>query len=96
LPNILVGLFAGTWADRARRRPIMIAANLARAILLLSIPFATFFGLLTIWQLYAVLFLSGICTTFFDVANVSYLPLRTLNSIAVQEQSPATITNDGS
>jgi MFS family permease len=74
LPNILVGLFAGAWADRARRRPIMIAADLARAILLLSIPLATLFGLLTIWQLYAVLFLSGICTTFFDVANVSYLP----------------------
>lgn len=74
LPNMLVGLFAGTWADRRRRKPIMVAADLARAMLLLSIPLAALFGLLTLWQLYAVLFLSGICTTFFDVANVSYLP----------------------
>jgi MFS family permease len=74
LPNILVGLFAGAWADRARRRPIMIAADVARAVLLLSIPAAVLLNLLTIWQLYAVLFLSGICTTFPDVANVSYLP----------------------
>jgi MFS family permease len=74
LPNIMIGLFAGTWADRARRRPIMIAADVIRALLLCSIPIAAAVNMLTIWQLYAVLFLSGVCTTFFDVANVSYLP----------------------
>jgi MFS family permease len=74
LPNLLIGLFAGTWADRARRRPIMIVANVVRALLLVSIPVAALLDLLTIWQLYVVLFLSGICTTFFDVAHVSYLP----------------------
>jgi MFS family permease len=74
LPNILIGLFAGTWVDRARRRPIMIAADVIRALLLGSIPIAVIFDILSIWQLYSVLFLSGICTTFFDVANLSYLP----------------------
>ena len=30
-PGILVGLIAGVWADRVRRRPILIAADAARA-----------------------------------------------------------------
>ncbi len=74
LPNLLLGLFAGVWADRVRRRPIMIAADAGRALLLLSVPVAAVFGAMTMWQLYAVLFLTGACATFFDVASVSYLP----------------------
>src|SRR5687767_9415987 len=74
IPNLLVGLLAGIWADRFRRRPIMIAADVGRALLLLSIPVAAVLDLLGIWHLYAVLFLSGVCTTFFDVADMSYLP----------------------
>jgi MFS family permease len=102
LPNILVGLFAGTWADRTRRRPIMVVTDLARAMLLLSIPLAALFGLLTIWQLYTVLFLSGICSTFFDVANVSYLPsligraqLVSANSRIVASASVANAAGQG-
>ena len=34
LPDLLLGLFAGVWADRVRRRPIMIAADVSRALLL--------------------------------------------------------------
>lgn len=74
LPNLLVGLFAGTWVDRARRLPLMIAAAVARAVLLVSIPVASAFNILTIEQLYAVLFLFGISITVFDIASVSYLP----------------------
>ena len=37
LPDLLLGLFAGVWADRVRRRPIMIAADASRALLLLSL-----------------------------------------------------------
>src|SRR5215208_6385182 len=46
LPNIMIGLFAGLWADRAQRRPIMIAADLIRALLLCSIPLAVVFNML--------------------------------------------------
>jgi len=35
-----VGLFAGVWVDRVRRRPVMIATDLGRAALLLVIPVA--------------------------------------------------------
>jgi MFS family permease len=39
-PILLVGLFAGVWVDRVRRRPVMIATDLGRAALLLMIPVA--------------------------------------------------------
>lgn len=74
LPNLVIGLLAGIWADRFRRRQIIITADIGRALLLLSVPVAATLDRLGMWQLYVVLFLSGVCTTFFDVANMSYLP----------------------
>src|SRR5688572_10266683 len=50
--QFLVGLVAGVWADRLRRRPIMIAADLGRAALLGTIPLAAFFHALRIEHLY--------------------------------------------
>ena len=73
-PFLLIGLFAGVWVDRRRKRPLLIAGDLGRAILLATIPLAALAGLLTIIQLYVVGFLVGICTVFFDVAYQSYLP----------------------
>ena len=72
--GICFGLFVGVWVDRIRRRPMMIAADIGRAIIVVSVPAAAVFGTLHIEQLYAVAFLAGILTTFFDVAYQSYLP----------------------
>jgi MFS family permease len=74
LPFILLTIPAGVWVDRLRRRPILIGADIGRAILLLSIPVAFLTGWLTIWQLFAVAFLVGCLEVFFDVAYQSYLP----------------------
>ena len=74
LPFVLLSLPAGAWVDRLRRRPILIAGDLGRAAVLISIPVAFAFDALTIWQLYAVAFLGGCLTVFFDVAYQSYLP----------------------
>jgi MFS family permease len=74
LPFILLGLPAGVWVDRLRRRPILIAGDLGRAAMLASIPVAYIAGVLTIWQLYVVGFTVGCFTVFFDVAYQSYLP----------------------
>lgn len=72
--TLLMGLAAGGWADRMRRRPIMIASDLARAALLASIPVAAVMGRLTMAQLYIVTALTGLCTVFFDVAYQTYIP----------------------
>jgi MFS family permease len=74
LPFILFTLPAGVWVDRMRRRPILIAGDLGRAVLLLTIPGAYVADVLTLAQLFVVGFLVGICTVFFDVAYQSYLP----------------------
>ena len=70
----LLGLFAGVWVDRLRRRPLMLLTDALRFGLLLTIPFAAFAGVLRIELCYAVAFLSGIGTLFFDVAYQSYFP----------------------
>lgn len=74
LPFVLFTLPAGVWVDRLRRRPILIAGDLGRAALLATIPLAYFADALTLPHLFVVGFLTGICTVFFDVAYMSYLP----------------------
>jgi MFS family permease len=74
-PFLLFGLPAGALVDRLPMRTVMIVADAARLIVLGSIPLAAALGGLTLGQLYAVAFLSGICTVFFDVAYQSYLPV---------------------
>jgi Na+/melibiose symporter-like transporter len=71
---LLFGLLAGVWADRIKRRPILITADLLRAALLATIPAAAFAQRLSMGQLYVVIALAGFCTVFFDVAYQSYLP----------------------
>jgi len=72
--QFLMGLVAGAWVDRLRRRPILIIADLGRAALLGTIPLAAFLGRLSMTHLYVVAFLAGILTIFFDVADQAYLP----------------------
>jgi predicted MFS family arabinose efflux permease len=74
LPKFLAGLVAGVWVDRLRRRPIMVAADIGRALLLVMIPAAALLHQLRIELLYAVTLLTGLLTLFFDIANRSYLP----------------------
>lgn len=71
---LLVGLPAGAWTDRLRRRRVLIVADLVRAVLFGSVPVAWAAGVLTITQLYAVVLLTGVGTVFFDVASQAYLP----------------------
>ena len=71
---LIVGLPAGVWVDRVRRRRLMIATDLGRFLALGSIPIAYAVGGLTLVQLFVVTLASGILTVFFDVAYQSYLP----------------------
>ena len=74
IPFVLFGLPAGALLDRRTRRPVLIATDLARMVLLLVVPLCYVFNALSITILLAVLFLVGACTLVYDVAHQSYLP----------------------
>jgi MFS family permease len=95
LPFVLISLPAGVWVDRMRRKPILVVGDLARALLLVSIPIAYAFDALTIWQLYAVGFLVGIATVFFDIAYQSYLPALVDRRQLVEGNSKLEISRAG-
>lgn len=72
--RLVVGLFAGAWVDRLRRRPVLIADDVARAALLLWIPVAHALGVLRIEQLYLVAFAAAALAALFDAAYPAYVP----------------------
>ncbi|MEV0934425.1 MFS transporter [Streptomyces phaeochromogenes] len=74
LAFLLIGLPAGAWVDRMRHRRVLIASDLARAVLFASVPVAWWLDALTLGQLYAVVLLNGCATVFFDVGSQSTLP----------------------
>ncbi|OXM47169.1 MFS transporter [Amycolatopsis thailandensis] len=71
---LIIGLPAGVWVDRMRRRTLMLRADFVRAALLFTIPLAWWAGVLSLPQLLVVATLVGVATVFFDVAYQSYLP----------------------
>lgn len=74
LAFLLIGLPAGAWVDRWRKKRVLVLGDLTRAALLLTLPLAWLLDALTMWQVYVVAFGVGCITVFFDVANQSYLP----------------------
>jgi MFS family permease len=71
---LLVGFVAGAWVDRLRRRPLLVTADLLRAIILFSIPLAYVAGVLTMAHLYVVMFLDACLAAVFDAAYPAYVP----------------------
>ena len=96
LPWILFTLPAGVWVDRMRRRPILIGADVARAVLLGTIPLAFVGGWLTLAQVYVVAFLAGTLEVFFDVAYQSYLPSIVERDELVEGNSKLELSRAGS
>ena len=88
--GLLVGLVAGAWVDRLRRRPIMIGSDVGRTVLLGSIPVAAVAGFLAMPQLLVVAFAAAILTTFFDIADRSYLPTIVAKDRLIEANSALT------
>ena len=71
---LLVGLVAGAWVDRLRRRPILIWTDIIRAALLFWVPVAYAIGALRIEQLYGVAFIEACLASLFNSAYPAYVP----------------------
>lgn len=75
LPFLLIGLPAGIWVDRRRRRRVMIVADVGRAVCLGVVPLAAVFGVLSFPVLYASVFATGLLQVLFELAYQSYVPV---------------------
>jgi len=73
-PMLLVGLMAGDFVDHTARRPVLIAADLIRAAILVTLPLAAWLGLLSMLQVYAAAALVAGASVLFDIADHAYLP----------------------
>lgn len=71
---LLISLPAGVWVDRLRRKPIMLGADLGRALIVAAIPIAALTGQLRLEVLYLVVALNGALTVLFNAAYEAYLP----------------------
>lgn len=74
LPYLFFGLVIGAWVDRVNRKQLMIVTDLARALVIASIPLAALAGFLSVWWIYAVAFLNSALTICFDAANFAAIP----------------------
>lgn len=71
---LIVGLPAGAWIDRMRKRHVMIWADAVRAVALATVPVLWWLGWLDIWHLIVVALIIGVATVFFDVSYQSIVP----------------------
>jgi MFS family permease len=90
VPAFAVGLFAGVVVDRGARKPIMVATDFGRAVVLFAVPVAALFGMLTIWQLFVTASLLSAMSVFFGVAYRSYLPALVSRERLVEGNSKLT------
>lgn len=73
-PALFVGLAAGGFVDRRRRRGLLIAMDLLRAMMLATIPLAAWLHLLSMPQLYLAALVVGAASVLFQIADHAYLP----------------------
>lgn len=98
-PGAVVGLVAGGWVDRRRKRTLLVIADVVRALLVLTLPLAHAFGVLAMAHLYVVGGLVGAASALFYLTELSYLPelvpaehLVDANGVSQATESVAEIT----
>lgn len=74
LPYLLFGLVIGAWVDRVDRRRLMLAADILRALVMLSLALLWYAGALTLWWLYGAAFLVAAIGIAFNAAEFAGLP----------------------
>ena len=87
IPYLLFAVVAGVWADRSRKRPLLIGAQIAEALLLLLIPVLALLGVFRLSHLFAIAFALGVAKVLFEVAYQSYLPQLVPRDDLVQANS---------
>lgn len=71
---LVIGLPAGVWVDRWRKRPVLVTADLLRAAATLSVPLAYLADRLTIEHLMGVAAVLSVTSVFSDTAQTAFVP----------------------
>jgi MFS family permease len=74
IPRALLMLMGGVLSDRVSARKIMMATATARTICVAVIGILVWFGVLHLWELYALTFFFGVADAFAAPASTAYLP----------------------
>lgn len=74
VPYLLFGLLIGAWVDRVDRKRLMIAADVARAAAIASVPLVAYAGILSVWWIYVVTFISSCLSIAFDSSEFAAIP----------------------
>jgi MFS family permease len=73
-PQLFFGLAIGAWTDRTDRKRLMIAVDLLSAVTIASVAVASGAGFLSVWWIYAVVFVSSTLAIFFVAAEFGAIP----------------------
>jgi MFS family permease len=73
-PYLVFGLVIGAWVDRVDRKRLMVATDLARALIIALIPVLATTGQLTVWWVYAIAFANSTLTIAFNAAEFAAIP----------------------
>ncbi len=74
LPYLLFGLILGAWTDRIDRKRIMIFTDIARALVIATIPLQASLGHLSVFWIYGVGFVHSTLTICFELGEFAAIP----------------------
>jgi predicted MFS family arabinose efflux permease len=89
-PFFLLPLGAGLWLERRAKRPVMIAMDLGRLVLVMAVPVLALFGQLTLPLLFLIAVAGGAMTVVYDIAATSYVPLLVDGGVLASANSTIT------
>ena len=73
-PALIIGLPAGVWIDRTRRKPVVVWSQWLSAAALATIPLAALMHVLTLGQLFVVAFVTGVAATIQGISMTAFVP----------------------
>ncbi|HEX6061438.1 MAG TPA: MFS transporter [Candidatus Limnocylindria bacterium] len=74
VPHLLFGLLIGAWTDRTDRRRLMIVTDVLSMAAVGSVPVAALAGVLSVWWILAVVFITSTLGIFFEAAAFGAIP----------------------
>jgi len=74
VPHLLFGLLIGAWTDRTDRRRLMIVTDILSMAAVGSVPVAAIAGVLSVWWILVVVFITSTLGIFFEAAAFGAIP----------------------